>query len=51
MKGFPSDGVVKNPPANAGDAKRLGFNPWVRKNSWSRKWQPVPVVLPGKFCG
>ena len=23
--------VVKNPPANAGDEKDIGFNPWVRK--------------------
>ena len=51
MKGFPNDRVVNNPPANAGDVKRLGFDPWVRKNSWSRKWLPAPVVLPGKFCG
>ena len=28
-----------------------GFNPWVRKTPWSRKWQPNPVVLPGKFHG
>ena len=29
--------------------KRLGFNPWVGKIPWSRKWQPTPVFLPGKF--
>ena len=29
--------------------KRLGFNSWVRKISQSRKWQPTPVLLPGKF--
>ena len=23
-------------------------NPWVGKISWRRKWQPTPVVLPGK---
>ena len=28
--------------------KRLGFNPWVRKIPWRRKWQPTPVSLPGK---
>ena len=22
---------------------------WVRKIPWSRKWQPTPVFLPGKF--
>ena len=36
--------MVKNPPANAGDT-RHGFNLWVRKIPWSRKWQPTPVCL------
>jgi len=40
--------VVKNPPVSAGDT---GFNPWVRKNSWWRKWQPTPVFLPEKCYG
>ena len=31
--------------------KRRKFNPWVRKIPWSRKWQPAPVILPGKFQG
>ena len=30
---------------------RRGFNPWARKISWSRQWQPTPVFLPGKFHG
>ena len=29
--------------------KRHGFDLWIRKISWSRKWQPTPVFLPGKF--
>ena len=28
-----------------------GFNPWVRKIPWRRKWQPTPGLLPGKFHG
>ena len=24
---------------------------WVRKIPWRRKWQPTPVLLPGKFHG
>ena len=28
---FPSGAVVKNPPANAGDARDMGLIPWVRK--------------------
>ena len=43
--------VVKNLPANAGDTKRHRFNPWVGNIPWRRKWQPTPVVLPGKFLG
>ena len=27
---------------------RSGFDPWVRKIPWWRKWQPTPVVLPGE---
>ena len=23
--------MIKNPPANAGEVKRCGFNPWVKK--------------------
>ena len=29
--------------------KGLKFDPWVRKFSWRRKWQPTPVFLPGEF--
>ena len=27
------------------------FHPWVGKIPWRRKWQPTPVLLPGKFLG
>ena len=30
---------------------RHRFDSWVRKIPWSRKWQPIPVCLPGKFHG
>ena len=30
---------------------RPGFDPWVRKIPWKRKWQPTPVLLPGKSHG
>ena len=30
---------------------RPGFNPWARKNTWRRKWQPTPVFLRGKSHG
>ena len=31
--------------------RRCEFNPWVRKIPWSRKWEPIPVFLPGKSHG
>ena len=34
-----------------GRHKRHGFNPWVGKIPWSKKWHPTPVFLPGKFHG
>jgi len=48
--GFPSGSVVKNLPANAGDAGD-GLDPWIRKIPWRRKWQPAPVFLPRKSHG
>ena len=38
---------VKNPPA----VQEMGFDPWVRKIPWRRKWQPTPVFLPGESHG
>jgi len=29
----------------------FGFDSWVGKIPWRRKWQPTPVFLPGKFHG
>ena len=26
--------------------RREGFNPWVEKIPWRRKWQPTPIFLP-----
>ena len=31
--------------------RRHGFDPWIGKIPWRRKWQPTPVFLPGKFHG
>ena len=36
---------------SACQCRRPRFDPWVRKIPWSRKWQPTPVFLPGKFHG
>ena len=40
--------MVKESACNAGD---FGFNPWIRKNSWRKKWQATPTLLPGKSHG
>ena len=42
--GFPGDSVLKNLLAKA----RCGFDSWVEKIPWRRKWQPTPVFLPGE---
>ena len=42
---------VKNKAAGAGDVMRCGFNPWVGKSPWKRKWQPTPVFLHGESHG
>ena len=31
--------------------RRLGFNPWVGKIPWKKKWQLTPVFLVGEFHG
>ena len=43
--------VVKNPPANAGDARDVGSTPESGRSSGGEKWQLSPVFLPGKFLG
>ena len=32
--------------ANGRKHKRHRFDPWVRKISWRRAWQPTPIFLP-----
>ena len=44
---LPGGSVVKNYL----QCERSGFDPWVRKIPWRRKWQPTPVFLPGKSHG
>ena len=36
---------------SAWQCRRRGFDPWVGKIAWRRKWQPISVFLPGKFHG
>ena len=46
--GFPSDLSGKE---SACQCRRLGFDLWVRKIPWGRKWQPTAVFVPEKFHG
>ena len=43
--------VVKNPPASAGEIKRHGFDPWVRKVPWRSACKSSPVFLPRESHG
>ena len=45
---LPGSSVVKNPPTNVGD---VGFDHWVGKILWRRRWKPTPVFLPGESHG
>ena len=48
LLGFPGGADGKE---SARNARRLGFDSWIRKISWSRKQQPTPVFLPEEFHG
>ena len=41
----------KEPTCQCRSCRRRGFNPWIGKLPWRRKWQPTPVFLPGKSHG
>jgi len=36
---------------SACQCRRQGFDPWVRKILWRRKWNSILVFLPGKSHG
>ena len=46
--GFPGGSEGKASACNVGD---VGSIPRVGKIPWRRKWQPTPLLLPGKFHG
>ena len=48
VMGFPGGSDGK---ASRLQCRRPEFNPWVGKILWRRKWQPTPVLLPGKSHG
>ena len=47
MAFFPGGSVIKN----SLQCQRCGFDSWVRKMPWRRKWQPTPVFSPGTSHG
>ena len=48
FRGFPGG---KESTCQCKRYKRHGFNPWVGKILWRRKWEPTPVCLPGESHG
>ena len=48
--GFTRDSAVENPSVMQ-ETWRCGFDPWVGKSPWRRKWQCTPVILPRKSHG
>ena len=51
IKGFPGGTSGKQTACQCRRHKRCGFDSWVGKIPWRRKWQPTPIFLPGKFHG
>ena len=43
--------MVKNLPANVGDAREVGPIPVSGRSLGIGNWQPTPVILPVKFHG
>ena len=48
LRHFPGGASGKEYACQCRRLKRHGFDPWVRKIPWSRKWQPTLVLLPGE---
>ena len=46
--GFPGGASGKESTCQFKRPKRHRFDPWVRKITWSRKWQPTPLFLAWK---
>ena len=42
--GFPDGSVGKESACKCRRHRRCGFDPWVGKVSWSRKWQPIAIM-------
>ena len=51
IRGFSGGSVVKESACRRSRRRRCGFDSWVGEIPWRRKWQPTPVILPGKSYG
>ena len=51
VEAFSVGTVIKDFACQCWRCKRLGFDFWVGKIPWRRKWQPSPIFLPGKSHG
>ena len=49
--GFPGSSIGKESACQCRRHGRHGFDPWVGKVPWRKKWQPTAVFLPGKSHG
>ena len=47
--GFPGGTSGKESTCQHRRCRRWGLDPWAGKIPWSMKWQPTPVILPGKI--
>ena len=50
-KGFLDGSDRKESTCQCRRCKRFGFDSWIVKIPWWRKWQPTPVLLPEKSHG
>ena len=50
-RGFSDGASGEEPICQCRRCKKCGLNPWVRKITWSSKWEPTPVFLLGKSHG
>ena len=51
LMSFKGGATSKESACQCRRCRRHGFNPWVGKIPWSRKWQLIPGILPGKSHG
>ena len=51
IRGFPGGTSGKEPTCQCRRWKKHGFNPWVGETPRRRRWQLIPVFLPGESQG